>query len=78
MSKCANCVANAIYTYQINESFAMHYCQSHLPRFLYAQRDAGNLAFKAEEEPTKSSKKKTTTSESSDESTTSEETPAGE
>jgi hypothetical protein len=58
MSSCANCAADAIYTYQVNESFGIHYCQSHLPRFLYGQRDAGNLAFKVAEEAPKPSKKK--------------------
>jgi hypothetical protein len=80
MSSCANCAADAIYTYQINDSFAMHYCQSHLPRFLYDQRDAGNLAFKSAEESveeaSKSSKKKSTPVV--DEEPVVEEVPVGE
>lgn len=88
MSACANCVADAIYTYQVNESFGIHYCQAHLPRFLYAQRDAGNLAFKVVEEVVeeapKPSKKKTApvveevVEEVSTEEAPAEEAPVGE
>jgi hypothetical protein len=44
MATCANCNVEAPYRYQINENFGVDYCQYHLPRFLYAQRNAGLLA----------------------------------
>ena len=40
---CANCSANAEYTYRINTSLAFNYCVKHLPKFLTTQRNAGNL-----------------------------------
>ena len=43
MIKCANCEVEALYTYQINPDYLVHYCQYHLPRFLTAARDAGQL-----------------------------------
>jgi hypothetical protein len=40
---CANCSANAEYTYRINTSLAFNYCNKHLPKFLTGQRTAGHL-----------------------------------
>lgn len=60
MIKCANCEGEAMYTYQINPDYLINYCQYHLPRFLTAARDAGqlNLVIPVVEAP---AKKKTTT-----------------
>jgi len=41
--KCANCVKDAMYTYEINKSHAIHYCETHLPSFLNARKKAGLL-----------------------------------
>jgi hypothetical protein len=43
MVKCANCNRYALYTYQVSSSYIIHYCQSHLPKFLLARRNAGQL-----------------------------------
>lgn len=43
MIKCANCEGEALYTYSVNPDYLIHYCQYHLPRFLSAARDAGQL-----------------------------------
>lgn len=32
-----------MYTYQITKAHAVHYCGKHLPSFLFARRDAGQL-----------------------------------
>jgi hypothetical protein len=61
MVTCANCQSEALYTYQINPDYLVHYCQYHLPKFLTSARDAGQLKLVAPvvEEPV--AKKKTTT-----------------
>jgi hypothetical protein len=41
---CANCSRDALYTYAVSESYLLHYCQYHLPRFLTSQKNAGLLA----------------------------------
>jgi hypothetical protein len=43
MVKCANCSAEAIYTYSVSSSSNIHYCNAHLPRFLINQKLAGAL-----------------------------------
>ena len=43
MVKCVNCNREALYTYQVSGSYIIHYCQSHLPKFLIAKRNAGQL-----------------------------------
>lgn len=43
MTTCANCQGEALYTYAVNESYLIHYCQLHLPRFLTAQKQSGQL-----------------------------------
>jgi hypothetical protein len=61
--KCANCNREALYTYVIAGNHNINYCQSHLPRFLTAQKKAGLLPLvKAPvvETPVKVSKKKET------------------
>jgi hypothetical protein len=64
MLKCANCDREALYLYQLGDSFKLYFCQSHLPHFLWENRDAGLLGIPAEdiiEEPvvdTSKSKKK--------------------
>lgn len=54
MSTCANCERPALYDYVINADNHTLFCASHLPRFLYKQRDAGLLpvteAFKEAQE----------------------------
>jgi hypothetical protein len=67
MNKCANCDRDALYLYQIGDSFKLYYCQSHLPSFLWESRDLGQLGIplelpvEEEEAPveTTKSKKKT-------------------
>ena len=44
MVKCANCSNDALYVYQVTDSFGINYCQYHLPRFLHNQRNGGLLA----------------------------------
>lgn len=41
---CSNCKSDALYAYHITKSQTVHYCGKHLPKFLYARRDAGQLA----------------------------------
>lgn len=63
MVTCANCNADAEYSYSVSLENVIHYCGTHLPNFLYGRRNAGELALilpAPVEEPTKSSKKKTT------------------
>lgn len=62
MITCANCSNEALYTYQITDDFNIHYCQYHLPRFLTAKKNAGELPLmvprEIPEEQPKTSKKK--------------------
>lgn len=58
--KCANCVADARYTYRVTADFKIHYCDKHLPRFLASQKAAGLLQLDViVPEVPKTSKKKT-------------------
>lgn len=61
MFKCANCPKDAEYTYRVNGSIMVHYCDSHLPHFLQQKKLAGliPLVVPTPEEPEKTSKKKT-------------------
>jgi hypothetical protein len=34
MTKCANCVATAVYEYKVTEDFKQYFCVPHLPGFL--------------------------------------------
>lgn len=43
MVNCVNCSREALYTYQVSSSYIIHYCQSHLPKFLVAKKNAGLL-----------------------------------
>jgi hypothetical protein len=69
MAQCVNCDLTAVYVNKIapEPETDSYYCRAHLPKFLYAQRDAGNLNIPVEvpveELPvdTKASKKKKTT-----------------
>jgi hypothetical protein len=66
MIKCANCVADALYTYKISEEIFINYCTSHLPNFLASRKASGqlNLVVPATvEESAKSSKKKSVVEE---------------
>lgn len=40
---CANCSRDALYSYPVSPTYVIHYCQSHLPTFLVAKRNAGQL-----------------------------------
>jgi len=44
MATCANCSADALYSYEVAPSYTIPYCQRHLPRFLYSLRNSGALA----------------------------------
>ncbi|CAB4123926.1 hypothetical protein UFOVP46_129 [uncultured Caudovirales phage] len=52
MSTCANCKNDALYTYEVTDTFSIDYCQYHLPRFLHTMKNGGMLktteAFAAE------------------------------
>ena len=68
--KCANCLNEAIFAYQVTGSYSIKYCSRHIPKFLNSPKYTGRLVkmsdLKApvvEEAPTKSSKKKATTPE---------------
>ena len=66
MIKCANCVADATYTYRVSEEVLIHYCIKHLPNFLASRKASGqlNLVVPATvEESAKSSKKKSAVEE---------------
>lgn len=43
MYPCANCSAIAEYTYRVNETEMVHYCDKHLPSFLFSKKVAGLL-----------------------------------
>ena len=61
MIKCANCDANAEYTYVVNQETLINYCEKDLPSFLLSRKTSGDLALVTPaivEEPVKSSKKK--------------------
>ena len=67
MVKCANCAADADYTYAVTPSNLINYCEAHVPNFLKGRKASGQLALvpvqivveaPVEEVPTKSSKKK--------------------
>jgi len=63
MVNCANCNADAEYSYSISLENVIHYCGTHLPNFLYGRRNSGDLALIVPapvEEPAKPSKKKIT------------------
>lgn len=62
MIKCANCVADAVYTYSISEDNLINYCEDHLPNFLASRKASGQLTLvvPAIVEESKVSKKKTT------------------
>ena len=59
MFTCANCSALAKYTHRINGDLMTHFCEEHLPHFLYADKVAGLLTlFVPAVEVEKPSKKK--------------------
>ena len=72
MPKCANCPADAEFTYNVNGDLLIHYCETHLPKFLSGRKAAGELSLvivglvepvveePVVEEPVKTSKKKAT------------------
>jgi hypothetical protein len=43
MAKCSNCTNNGVYEYKVTTNFIISYCNSCLPRFLKAQKNAGLL-----------------------------------
>jgi hypothetical protein len=55
MAKCANCVNDAHFTYQVTPDFAIQFCSKHVPGFLqtplYAGRLSRNKAEAVVEEP---------------------------
>lgn len=58
--KCANCPAEALYGYKVTTDFVIHYCDKHLPKFLFSQKTAGLLKIEVPAPVvTTSSKKKT-------------------
>jgi hypothetical protein len=64
MTTCVNCDTEAIYTYQVSADYRLHYCQYHLPRFLFARRDSGELPLIVDApEPEKPAKKTKTVAE---------------
>lgn len=59
MFKCSNCSADAQYSYRVNDAIVSHYCVRHLPHFLQAKKNAGELPLMVvAPEPEKPSKKK--------------------
>jgi len=44
MAKCANCVSESLYVYQITAGYSIEYCQRHLPKSLYSLRNSGGLS----------------------------------
>jgi hypothetical protein len=43
MSTCANCDKDAMYTYEVTDTFYIDYCEYHLPRFLHTMKNNGML-----------------------------------
>lgn len=43
MAKCANCTSDALYVYEVTDSFNINYCQYHLPVFLHKLQKSGLL-----------------------------------
>jgi hypothetical protein len=43
MYSCSNCTNIAAYSYPLNETVVAHYCEKHLPAFLYPKKIAGLL-----------------------------------
>ena len=43
MVTCANCPAEAEYTYDVNGELLINYCDSHLPNFLAGRKASGQL-----------------------------------
>jgi hypothetical protein len=43
MAKCANCTSDALYVYEVTDSFNINYCQYHLPVFLHKLQKSGSL-----------------------------------
>lgn len=41
--KCANCTDSAHYVYKITVGTVIHYCDTHLPKFLAGRKKAGLL-----------------------------------
>jgi hypothetical protein len=60
MYPCANCSANADYSYQVNDSIITHYCEQHLPYFLQSKKNSGEITLITppviEEKPSKKKK----------------------
>lgn len=46
MIKCANCPAQAVYTYAITATRGINYCHRHVPKFLNSQKRSGMLALR--------------------------------
>lgn len=49
MPTCANCPADALYTYRVSATYKLHYCQYHLPKFLANQKTTGQLTLDVEQ-----------------------------
>lgn len=43
MLTCANCDKDALYTYEVTDTFVINYCEYHLPRFLHTMKNGGML-----------------------------------
>lgn len=60
MYSCANCSAIAEYTYRLNDTEMLHFCDKHLPPFLFKKKLAGLLPLElppvVEEKPSKKKK----------------------
>jgi hypothetical protein len=55
MITCANCSSNAEFTYALTDSYGIHYCGKHVPKFLNNHKRSGMLplrTFSVEVEPT--------------------------
>lgn len=61
MQTCSNCELEPMYVYAVNPAFPIHYCASHLPKFLRSQKDSG--AVKYYEPPAPKATKKSTKTE---------------
>ena len=55
--KCANCPSEAVYSYRVNDSILIQYCEKDLPQFLWEAGRAGLLPLQfpapVEEKPVK-------------------------
>jgi hypothetical protein len=72
MTKCANCAVEAVYQYNLTDTFAQLYCPIHLPKFLRGKTSQSMLVSIIKPEPAPKKKKATVTPPAEDPAPTEE------